>query len=261
MSTLTALLGIDASNNAGKAQAQSASQLNLSNQYLADAAQGYGNIQQFGQQQQNLYDNNFNTLQSLFANSAGINFQPQSGNPAPSIPQTQASSPTQLAGIAPAGLAANGGNPYAPGQLTQAQQIAQLQQANGLGTGNNRATPAQALNGTAQVQGNAAQQLNSQPQAVGGPNPYNLTQYQQQQINQQTTAIQQQGQQAASQFQSEMAASGITDPRALEAGQQLLQSHFSDLQSTTTANFMENARAQQEAAYQELLNLYTGIGQ
>lgn len=112
--------------------------------------------------------------------------------------------------------------------------------------------------------GNLAQTLNSQPgqgQQQAGPNPYQLDPNQQSMLNQSNAQIAQASKSAQAQFAQHMASSGITDPRALQLGQEQLQEHFQALQQETEAKFYEQVKTDKLAALQQIISGVSQYGQ
>lgn len=113
---------------------------------------------------------------------------------------------------------------------------------------------------TAQGGVNAGQ--GSNPQAQGGPqdanNPYSLDHNQQGLLNQQLGQLSKSFQQAQGQLAQSFAAKGITDPRAVQVGQEALQEHYNALQEATQTQFYEQIKQDKLKALQELIS---GVGQ
>lgn len=100
----------------------------------------------------------------------------------------------------------------------------------------------------------------SQPQQAQQNNPYQLTQPQQEQLNGQVDTLAKQHQTALANFRARLSAQGITDPRALAAGEQQLGEQFSGLSNQAQAKFAEDARAQREAAAKQMLDYFANAG-
>lgn len=88
--------------------------------------------------------------------------------------------------------------------------------------------------------------------------PYALSQYEQQQLNQGLDAIAQQKQMALSSYQAALGARGIYDPAASAAGQEQINLHFGGLADSHTADFMEAQRQNRQNALQWALQFARG---
>lgn len=100
-----------------------------------------------------------------------------------------------------------------------------------------------------------------QGQQGQGQNPYQLDQNQQALFNQSNAQIANASKQAQAQFQQHMAAQGISDPRALQVGQEQLQEHFNALQQETEAKFYEQIKQDKEQALQQIISQLGQYGQ
>lgn len=109
------------------------------------------------------------------------------------------------------------------------------------------------------IPGDAANQKQGGPQDTN--NPYSLDQNQQALLNQQTASLTRQYQSSVSSFQQQMQAHGISDPRALEVGQQTLQEHYAALKSQTETQFYEQIKQDKLSALQALIGEMGQYGQ
>ena len=91
--------------------------------------------------------------------------------------------------------------------------------------------------------------------------PYALDGNQQAQLNQSMGQIANAQKSAAAQFTQQMAASGITDPRALQLGQEQLQEHFATLQADTQTKFYEQVKQDKLTALQQIISQIGQYGQ
>lgn len=241
-------------NGQGAAQKQQQQQQALQNQYGAQGAQIYAGLANQGNQQYGQYQGNYLNLLNDYAALSGLGSSLI--NTAVPLSQQQiqtAIGPTQAPTGQPTGtpqqtnnFQTNPGNfngNTGPWANAGRAPITPQGILNRQGTGNLPVTQ-QSPNGTNQ-----------------GNNPYQLDQYQQQQLNQSTALIAQSQQQAQAAFAQHMAAAGINDPRALEVGQQQLSEHFAALTAQTQTQFYEQVKQDKLKAMQEILAGVSQYGQ
>lgn len=241
-------------NGQGAAQKQQQQQQQLQNQYGAAGAQIYAGLANQGSQQYGQYQGNYLNLLNDYAGLSGLGSSLI--NTAVPLSQQQiqtAIGPTQ----SPTGTQ---GTPQATNNFQTNPGNFNGNTGQWVNAGKGRApTPQQILNG--QGTGNLPVTQQSPNGTNQGNNPYQLDQYQQQQLNQSTALIAQSQQQAQAAFAQHMAAAGINDPRALEVGQQQLSEHFAALTAQTQTQFYENVKQQKQQALQALITEMSQYGQ
>lgn len=92
-------------------------------------------------------------------------------------------------------------------------------------------------------------------QGNGSPanNPYNLDVHEQERLNQTTANIAKQSQHAMASYQQQLTNRGITDPRALQVGQEQIQEHFAALNAEAQTSFYEQIKQDKMKALQSLI--------
>lgn len=163
----------------------------------------------------------------------------------------------QAAGVY-GGLAQQGGNQAGQYQNNYLNLLNQYGQLSGVGSPINAAP----VGGTTAQ--NFAYQNQQQMQGQQGgqtASPYQLDPNQQALLNQSNAQIAQASKSAQAQFAQHMASSGITDPRALQLGQEQLQEHFQALQQDTEAKFYEQVKADKLTALQQIISGLSQYGQ
>ena len=105
--------------------------------------------------------------------------------------------------------------------------------------------------------GNQATTANGQTGATGptANSPYQLNQYQQEQLNQQMNAVLQDQQQALAQYRAQMG--NAPNP----AGEAVINQYYTQQAQNVRANFEENARQQVAASAQNLLSMFGNMAQ
>jgi hypothetical protein len=250
MSLLSAFFGMDGANRMRGEAEQRAQQ----SQQLAD------------QQQQKYYSDLMNYMSQAQAAQQGAtsdyNTYKQQGT------QRYADATQAMNGLLPmfayAGGATGfgGANPYAPPMAANAG-------AGGTSGGNNRTPP-----NTGQGQPNSAagtlnrnQRATSTQNSVKNPvqsaqdaanfDPYQLTESQQMQMNGAVDRINAQKQTAIENLRAQYAQHGITDPRAMQAGMQVIEEQFGGAAEQSKAQFLEQQRETKQKTYADMLNLFT----
>jgi hypothetical protein len=221
MSWLSSLLGLDAQHNAGVAQKQATSQQDLQNKYGQQAQGVYGGLEGQGQFQTGVYNQNYLNLLSHFGHVSGVGGL--NGQPNSTA----------------ASLGGSGGG-WNMAQPTNAAAIA-------TNPGLARQAPGQSQEGGILPDDHAN-------------NPYSLDQNQTAQLNQINGNIAKQAQSAIASFQQQMVSRGITDPRAMELGQEQIQEHFAGLQSEAQTSFYETVKQDKEKALQYLIAEMSNYG-
>lgn len=156
------------------------------------------------------------------------------------------------------GLAQQGANQQGQYQNNYLNLLNQFGQLSGVGSPVNAAP----VGGTT-AQNFAYQNAQQAGQGQGGQaaNPYQLDHNQQAMLNQSNAQIANASKSAQAQFVQHMASSGITDPRALQLGQEQLQEHFQALQQETEAKFYEQVKTDKLAALQQIIASMSQYGQ
>lgn len=233
MSIVSALLGLDASHNAGKAFADQKRLNELSQQLIQqgiDYYKGLGGEAKGYRDQANvantIYGNQAKTdlaganyslpdiLAQLGVNTGVTGF----GNPRGSASPEAYATPVYGGRVGSASGAELPG-PYGPGGPTDA---------------------------------NLGQYYTGKATA---PSPYDISQPQQVQLNQQVDQLNSEKQSVIEDLRARYAQQGITDPRAIQAGIQSINERYDAMAAGHKANFAEQARANKEEALKTFVSL------
>jgi len=202
VSWLSALLGLDASHNAGVAQKNATT-------FANQAAPGYQGLLAAGQGVSTPGSQSIVDLMNTIKTQAGIVETPAGATGAQIAPHVPQAGPT--------------------------------------------------LGGTYGAQKDAYQQQQEATTAAANQSPYKLSEPQQQQLNQHIDAINVMARRDAAQLQENLRARGIDDPRALEAGMEQLQLHYSQLATQTSTDFYNKIANDKEAIAAQLAQMEIGL--
>lgn len=217
------------------AQANVAQGQNLTNQ----AAGGYSTIARQGLGQASSAYDQLQAANAGYANAGGANY-------------TAAPNPYTTAG---GNVARQSTNPNGTGYIpTLATPTAANPAPNG------RVPNGYTPNGTTQPATNGGNITSptgqAVPSAATAQNPYQLTQAQQEQLNQTVDKTNAERQTAIANYKASAAASG---QQPLPAQIEYINNYYDQQNNTQTANFAEQARAQREAAYNQLVQNASGL--
>ena len=231
--------------------------LNESQGYRSDAYNRYSAVGNNGTSDQGGANDAISTLIGQYANTAGL----PSGN------YTPFAAPRTATAVAPAG-----GNDRTTARLPGVNRGSPGSAANTLNTaGGAGAAPvnpnaplgADAMGpfGPGGAPATVGQYLGAAGQgaATSGQDAYGLTEAQQVQLNGQVERLNESRQAQIEQLQSSYAQRGITDPRAMAAGLERINSHYDALAEQQKAGFAEEARKTRQQAEAALLDFVANI--